>query len=30
MKDSFEYYAHKAMTDSAGMPIGVQIIGMPN
>ena len=28
--DSFNYYAKKAMNQSAGLPIAVQVIGNPN
>lgn len=27
--DEFEYYANRAMEGSAGLPVGVQIVGMP-
>jgi fatty acid amide hydrolase len=28
--DEFEYHANKAMQESTGMPVGVQISGMPH
>ena len=28
--DAFEYHANEAMQDSAGLPVGVQIVGHPN
>jgi fatty acid amide hydrolase len=29
LKDDFEYYANRAMQGAAGMPLGVQLTGLP-